>query len=86
MRFKNIASIEINEAQWSIGYGHPGKNNDGICDYTNHRITISNKSVRSLLDVLAHEILHARFPDLTEESINETARIINDVYSAFPKC
>jgi hypothetical protein len=89
MKFKKIASITINDAKWSIGYGYPGKTdgktNDGICDYEKRRITISRGSTRNLLDVLAHEILHARFPDLTEESVNETAGIIDEAYGAFSK-
>jgi len=83
MKFKKIASLTINGARWSIGYGNPGKNTDGICDYEKRRITISRGSTRNLVDVLAHEILHARFPDLNEESVNEAAGIIDEAYGAF---
>lgn len=89
MKFKKIASLNINGAKWSIGYGNPGKTdgttNDGICDYEKRRITISRGSARSLLNVISHEILHARFRDLTEESVDEAAGIIDEAYGAFSK-
>jgi len=84
MKFKSLGQIEINGEKWQVGYGSP-RNADGLCDYNKRRITINNRRSRSLLSVLAHETIHARLPDLSEESVNETGEIISQIYDLFSK-
>jgi hypothetical protein len=89
MKFKCISKVEINGKKWEVGYGHPGttkgKTDDGVCRYAERRIIINRRAVRSLLDVLAHELIHARLPDLSEESVDETANLIAKTYDEFSK-
>jgi hypothetical protein len=89
MKFKCISKVEINGKKWEVGYGHPGttsaKTNDGICRYAERRIIINRRAIRSLLDVLAHELIHARLPDLSEESVDATANLIAETYDEFSK-
>ena len=88
MKFKSIAQVEINGAMWEIGYGHAGvtkgKTNDGICRYDKRRIVINRGATCCLLDVLAHELIHACLPDIHEEAVASTATIIANVYNQFP--
>jgi len=89
VKFKGVAKVDINGRKWEIGYGHPGLTdgtiNDGICDYDKRRITIYNRCTRSLLSVLAHEILHARLHDISEEAVDECGELISKVYDIFTK-
>ena len=52
----------------------------GWCDYSERRIVVC-KSARGIqhLDTVIHEMLHACLPDLSEESVYETARVTADV-------
>jgi hypothetical protein len=81
---KKIVKKKINEKIWKIKFGHAGKtdgvDNDGICDYETRTIFINPKSGRSLVNVLSHELLHARFPDLEEDAIEEMGSLIEEVY------
>jgi hypothetical protein len=65
-------------------FGHAGKtngvDNDGICDYEKRTIFINPKSSRNLLNVLSHELLHARFRDLEEDAIEEMGTLIEEAY------
>ena len=65
-------------------FGHSGKtngvDNDGICDYEKRTIFINPKSSRNLLNVLSHELLHARFRDLEEDAIEEMGTLIEETY------
>jgi hypothetical protein len=89
LKFHCITKVEINGKKWEIGYGHPGttkgKTDDGICRYDECRIIINRRASCSLLDVLAHEIIHARVPDLSEESVGSTATLIAQAYDEFSK-
>lgn len=81
---KKIVKKKINGHLWKIQFGHAGKtdkvDNDGICDYDKRTIFINPKSGRNLLNVLSHELLHARFKDLEEDAVEEMGTLIEDVY------
>ncbi len=81
---KKVIKKTINGKTWKILFGHAGKtngvDNDGICDYDKRTILINPKSSRNLLNVLSHELLHARFRDLEEDAIEEMGTLIEEVY------
>jgi hypothetical protein len=87
MKFKKIGSICINGKQWKYGFGNTGttkgEKNDGLCIYTTRTICINPNSKRSLEDVICHEVLHARFPDLSEECVEDSASILGQVINKF---
>jgi hypothetical protein len=89
LKFHCVTKVEINGKKWEVGYGHPGttkgKTDDGICRYAERRIIINRRASRSLLDVLAHELIHARLPDLSEESVEATANLVAKTYDEFSK-
>ena len=89
MKFTKIGTIKINGSVWKYGYGNTGitkgKRNDGLCVYQSKTIYINPKSIRSLEDIVCHEFLHARFPDLNEEAVDEAGEILGKALNAFKK-
>lgn len=81
---KKIVKTRINGDSWTIKFGDPGKTdgitNDGICDYEKRTIIINKKSQSNLLNVLSHELTHARLQDLQEETVEELGTLIDEVY------
>jgi hypothetical protein len=88
MKKKTIKKT-INGQKWKIQFGHAGKtdgvDNDGICDYDKKTIFINPQSQRNLLNVLSHELLHARFRDLEEDAIEEMGTLIEEAYEEMCK-
>ena len=81
---KKIIKKTINGKSWKIRIGHAGKtngvDNDGICDYASRTIFINPKCERSMLNVLCHELLHARFPDLEEDAVEDMGTLLAESY------
>lgn len=86
---KKTVKKTINGKTWKIQFGYAGKTNgvenDGICDYDKRTIFISPKSTRNLLNVLSHELLHARFRDLDEDAVEEMGTLIEEAYEEVQK-
>lgn len=87
MSFRKVLTFKVAGQNWEIGFGNAGKSegypNDGICIYDIRRIVIKSLRTgrgRTLLDVVAHELAHARFRDLEEDAIVEIGEIISVVY------
>jgi hypothetical protein len=87
MKFTKIGSIKINGSIWKYGYGNTGTTNgiknDGLCSYHIKTIQINPQSTRSLEEVICHEFLHARFPDLTEEAVDSAGSILGKAINDF---
>lgn len=67
--------IKIRGHHWRIIIGRPPHNNCGaICDYDTRTIYIRKGEDRTACVV--HEILHALFPDCTEDVIEEAEAAI----------
>lgn len=55
----------------------------GDCDYTNRVIRIHHTLTGTeLMDTLLHELIHARWPDLLESSVEEFATTLTAVLEA----
>jgi hypothetical protein len=81
---KKSVKARINGKLWTIKFGHPGKTDgvtdDGCCDYEKRLITINPNSQSNLINVLSHELIHARLSDLQEETVEELGTLIDEVY------
>jgi hypothetical protein len=81
---KKSVKARINGHLWTIKFGNPGKTDgvtdDGCCDYEKRLITINPNSQSNLLNVLSHELIHARLSDLQEEAVEELGTLIDEVY------
>jgi len=51
----------------------------GECDYERREIRLAKGLAgRELMDTLLHELIHARWPDIAEESVLEFAAILTE--------
>lgn len=54
---------------------------DGLCCYDLRQILLAPSGLRTRrLELLAHELLHARFRDLDEDSVLEAGRLIDRIH------
>lgn len=87
MKFTKVGTVHINGSIWKYGYGNTGttngKKNDGLCVYQSKTIYINPQSTRSLEDIVCHEFIHARFPDLNEEAVDDAGDILGKVLNKF---
>jgi len=52
----------------------------GKCDYSRRLISVCRTLTgKPLLDTLVHEVIHARWPDLSEEAVEEVASLLADI-------
>jgi len=82
MRKTKKVSLEISGKKWTIEFGNPGKTegklDDAVCIYDERRIILRRKSKGSLLNCTAHEIIHARCPDLEESAVHDCGDLIDE--------
>lgn len=73
-RRKPARRVYIGECRWTIRYVDYPRDREGDCNWSKRTIRVhrNNRGV-ALMDVLLHEILHARFPDLAEDTVEEVA-------------
>jgi hypothetical protein len=88
MNFRRITSAVILGKRYTFGFGFPGSQkrivDDGACQYHNRRVIIRSKDrgrSESLLECVIHEALHARFPDLSEEAVDDFAKLATKVFT-----
>lgn len=59
----------------------PHPRHDGLCWYEERKILLAPSGLRTRrLELLAHELLHARFRDLDEESVLEAGKLIGRLH------
>lgn len=67
--------LKIRDQQWRIVIGRPPKNNcSALCDYETRTIYIRKGQDKAAC--IIHEIIHAAFPDLKEDAVEETEEAI----------
>lgn len=71
----NVATrVYIGDQLWRIRRVNYPRDRDGDCNWTTRTIRLhQNLHGLELLDTLLHELLHARFPDLAEEAVEDYA-------------
>jgi hypothetical protein len=74
--------IQISGKKWTIEFGNPGKtggiSDDAVCLYNERRIILRRKAKGSVLNCTAHEIIHARCPDLDESAVHDCGDLIDE--------
>ena len=75
---KKRASIYIGDERWTIHRTSKlPSDRDGECDYSARTIRVrASLQGEELLEVIVHEMFHARWPDLSEEAVMEHAQEI----------
>jgi len=75
--------VYIGETRWTIRHVRYPRDRDGDCDWAKRLIRVAaNLRGLALADALVHEITHARFPDLAEESVEEFATTVAGILEA----
>jgi hypothetical protein len=71
--------VEIAGSRWRIQRARL-RNAYGLCDYASRTIKLDSRLAGSeLLDTLIHELIHARWPDLSEDAVIEFANLLTHV-------
>lgn len=75
--------VYIGEKRWQINHVRYPRDRDGDCDWAKRLIRVAaNLRGLALADALIHEITHARFPDLAEDSVEEFASTVAGILAA----
>lgn len=78
------ARITIAGVTWSVHRCRVPRSIHGDCDYARRRIRVSNKLIgKEFADTLIHELIHARWPDLSEEAVAEFATEVTSTLQRF---
>lgn len=68
--------VYINGQRWTITRTRVPPDRLGDCNWSTRTIRLAPSLVGvDLLDVLLHELIHARFPDLAEHAVEDCATI-----------
>lgn len=82
---KKTVQFLIDGKKWTVYFGNPGSTNgtpdDAVCDYDKRAIILRRKAVGSVLNCIAHEVIHARCPDLDETAVHDCGDLIDEVYN-----
>jgi hypothetical protein len=87
-RARRTRTVYIADQRWKIVRARL-RGKYGECDYTNRVIRIHHTLTGTeLLDTLLHELIHARWPDLLESSVEEFSETLTAVLDAerFRRC
>jgi hypothetical protein len=81
-RQRRTCTVYIAGQRWKIRRARL-RGRYGDCDYETRTIRIDERiSGTELLDTLIHELVHARWPDLLESSVEEFATMATEVLNA----
>jgi hypothetical protein len=79
-------TIEIRGEKWKVIFKKPPKEAEdavGYCTYDGRKIYVTPDE--DCLGTYIHEILHALFPQMNEESIVESEQVLMDALAKFPQ-
>ena len=73
---KRSLSFWLGDQKWRIKRTNKlGQNHEGECHYATRTLLVrATLRGEELLEVVIHELLHARFPDLCEETVLEVGQ------------
>jgi hypothetical protein len=82
-RKRQRRTVYVGDQRWKIERSQRLRGIDGDCNYTLRRIRIDAR-LRGvdLLDTLIHELIHARWPDLSEDAVVEFSETLSGVLDA----
>lgn len=81
-RQRKQRTVYVGDQRWKILRKRMRKD-DGQCDYNTQTIRIDDRLHGvDLLDTLLHELVHARWPDLTEDAVAEFSETASGLLDA----
>lgn len=77
-RRRQRRTVYVGETRWKVQRGCRLRDAYGICDYATRTIKLRSGLVGlDLLDTILHELLHARWPDLSEDAVAEFSETVS---------
>ena len=84
MADRRSITVWISDQRWRVRRCKVPTDRHGDCDYDKRLIRVSDKLAgEDFLEVIVHELIHARWPDLSEEAVEEFGQEIAAVVTAF---
>lgn len=81
---KRSVTVWIGDQRWRVRRCKVPADRHGDCDYDQRLIRVSDRLAgEDLLEVIVHELIHARWPDLSEEAVEEFGQEVAGVLTAF---
>lgn len=81
---RRSVTVYIGEQRWRVRRCKVPSDRHGDCDYDRRLIRVSDRLAGDdLLEVIVHELIHARWPDLSEEAVEEFGQEVASVVTAF---
>lgn len=81
-RQRRQRTVYIGDERWKIIRQRLAKD-DGQCDYNTKTIRIDDRLHGvDLMDTLIHEMVHGRWPDLSEDAVAEFSETVSGVLDA----
>lgn len=82
-RKRQRRTVYVADKRWKIERSDSLRGCFGDCNYDLRRIRIDSRLVASdLLDTLIHELIHARWPDLSEVAVADFSETLSGVLDA----
>lgn len=76
-------TIYVGDQRWKIEWDCRLRDADGLCDYTARTIKLrKGLAVADLVDTLLHELIHARWPDLSEDAVCDFSETVTGFLDA----
>ena len=76
-------TVYIGDQRWKVAWDCRLRDAYGICDDATRRIKLRRGlAVNDLVDTILHEMIHARWPDLSEEADSELAETMSGFLDA----
>ena len=81
---RSSVTVWVGDQRWRVRRCKVPADRVGDCDYGKRLIRVSDRIAGDdLLEVIVHEMIHARWPDLSEEAVEEFGGEVAGVLSAF---
>lgn len=81
-RQRRQRTVYVGDQRWKI-IRKRLRSDDGQCDYGKKTIRVDERLHGvDLLDTLIHELIHARWPDLSEDAVAEFSETVSGVLDA----
>lgn len=76
-------TVYIGEHRWKVQWDCRLRGLDGLCDYNSRTIRLrKGMPVPDLVDTVLHEMIHARWPDLSEDAVADFAETVSGFLDA----
>jgi hypothetical protein len=82
-RRRRTRTVYVGDQRWKFERSARLRGCYGDCNYALRRIRVAaNLSGVDLLDTICHELIHARWPDLSEDAVSEFSETLSGLLDA----